>query len=301
VEIKGTPQVERLTRVPCGVGNQRVSWLALVVAQRVSNRLPRGMRRSYEHEHSGIRGGLILPGEISNSVGQTIDPHLLISQAFKDGDTCYMRLGASFSGDGAARAKTLAHGIPSNYVSPFNQRAYYPTMASSINSSAAMQQRAVDISKREGQTVSMCERVLEKRRGHGVDNEEAVLAAKFRLLMCESNIEFSQVYIDVDGDGVNDAEQTKAQEALRMFELLVVHDLEQEKDAMVLLLEKYLNDIVDVFQYFAAYGSETTAIDVSTISRPEFFHFLRHCNVFDLDNDGKTRLEADQIFDHSTR
>jgi hypothetical protein len=255
------------------------------------------MRRSYEHEFSGIRGGFLQPGEITKKGGQVVDPRLIISQAFKDGDTCYMRFGASFQNDSKATAKIVAHGVPSNYISPFNQRAYYPTIASSVNCSGALQQRAALITQ-NNLVVSRCERLLHKKhvqRGEIRASEEELLAAKFRILMNGGDLEFDEnTDHDLDGDGVTDADEMRLQAAQMEYAKFRMPELNEERDAIVLVLQKHLNMLNDVFQYFAAYGSNTESTELATISRNEFWHFLNHCKVFSDLN--AVRQQAIDIF-----
>jgi hypothetical protein len=283
VEITGTPQREKIS-ICCGPGAQKVSWLALTVSQRVSNRLPRGMRRTYEHEFSGIRGGFMMPGEITMSGGKVVDPQLTVKQAFIDGDTCYMRFGASFKGNSTAQSKVVAHGIPSTYISPFNQRAFYPTIASSVNCSGALQQRAALIN-RQDQVVSRCERLLHKKHlisGEKKATEEEVMAAKFRMLMGGGDLEFDEYADeDLDGDGVSDADGMRLQAARQLFDRFQIKEMkEEEKEEVVAVLSKHLGQLNDVFQYFSAFGANTDTNDLSTMSQNEFFHFLTQSKVF---------------------
>jgi hypothetical protein len=234
VEIQGIPQLETIS-VFCGPGNQLCRWLALTVSQRVSNRLPRGMRRSYEHESSGIRGGFLMPGELTKLDGQVVDPHLQIKQVFKNADKCVMKLGHSFKG-GVASTNVVAHGVPSNLVAPFNQRAFYPTTASSINSSGALQHRAAAITRND-LTISRFERLLHKRhqaRGDKKATEEEILAAKFRVLMQGGDLDFdADAGEDLDGDGVNDVEEAHMLRAEIEFEKIDLAELQQEKDQFI--------------------------------------------------------------------
>jgi hypothetical protein len=227
VQLVGMLQKSEIA-VPCGEGNQTIKWLALAVGQRISSQLPQGARRSYEHSVGGIRGGFVVPGEIVCN-GVALDPSSTIKAVFEDGETCTYRPGASFSGNSVPNNKPHTCGLPSTYLSPFAQEAFYPNTKSSIKKSREMYQRP----KMATPTSRYEERIQRNRV-----TEDDVLAARFRIVMT-SQAEFSETYSgkakqesqSENGAGAEGEGKELASLAVEnMFDQLDIRDICPDKD-----------------------------------------------------------------------
>lgn len=81
--------------IPCGAGEQRIRWLALVVTQKLATQsAAHGRRRAFER--SKLKNSFHLPSEVIDSNGVTVDHGDTINGAFKNGEIIKVKLGSTF-------------------------------------------------------------------------------------------------------------------------------------------------------------------------------------------------------------
>jgi hypothetical protein len=191
VSIEGLPQFAKNKPIVirCCEGNQRIKWLSLTVSQRCCGQKPSGARRS--NEHWNIPAGFVVPGEVLNynpddpTSSTVIDPTLCIKDVFKPGfNECIVRLGSDFGRDYLAKQRISAFGVPSNYLSPFAQRAFYSTTATKLQNYDALKER---VEKNEEEQRSLVTRwELSHAQRHKTTRQD-VEVSKFRMVMLDQS------------------------------------------------------------------------------------------------------------------
>lgn len=210
--------------IACGLGQQNIKWLALVVSQRIGNTAPKGARRSKDSRLNkfNTHSSSLVPGEILiNNV--VADPLMSIKEAVSAhnahgaGDGEMPRVSVRFFEPGAASRRPRTPkgptplstgldmvqyhhmgGVPSQYFSPFAQRAFYTKQTVSLTKQKALTDhlghRLYDdehITTRYERTVA----ARRERRGEAVRKvgRADVMASRYRTYMAtQSDLHMSQ-------------------------------------------------------------------------------------------------------------
>jgi hypothetical protein len=289
VNIGGLPdhaKVEPID-VPCGEGQQLIKWLSLTVTQRLSNSKPSGAMRAREGNKLHARGGFAVPGEVLDTSGDVIDPHLPINAVFKNGDECFVSFGAKFTADCQVKQEISAFGVPQNYMSPFAQRAFYPNTSQSFKQYDALKER-VEIEKAE--EASLVSRWEEKMSAK--PSQEEVMAANFRLIMVD-NAGFGD---DDDQTGQQLRELNVEETWLRMNMVKLGEVPKEEAAQLQAHLVTWIDLVDNVFKYYTALEVGPPG-SVATMSRNELQAFVSGCDVFK--NHVRMRDVVDMVFDEA--
>merc|ERR1712096_382485 len=98
--------------------------------------------------------------------------------------------------------------------------------------------------------------------------------------------------------GANEGQALAALAVKHMFDNLQIDDIcpEKELDECIEICTQYMDDIDNVFKYYAGFGAGGAA---TLISRTEFHHFISHTHVFD--DHATTKTICDSIFEDANK
>jgi hypothetical protein len=288
VNVGGLPdhaQIEPI-EIPCGEGRQLIKWLALTVTQRLSNSKPSGAQRARETNKLHARGGFAVPGEVLDSKGELIDPQLPINEVFKNGDECFVSFGAKFATDCKVAANIASFGIPSQYMSPFAQRAFYPNTSESFKQYDALKERVEIEKKEEASLVSRWESKIAQKPSH-----EEVMAAHFRLVMVDN------AGFDDDDASAATLRELNVDEIWSRMNMVKLGEVPKEQaDQLKSTLVDWIELADNVFKYYTALEVGPPG-SVATMSRSELAAFINGCGVFK--NHTRMADVVDMVFDEA--
>jgi hypothetical protein len=230
---------------------------------------------------------MLVPGEVlayENADDPTslevVDPMLLIKDVFEPGggNACVVRLGPTFGRDFQPKQSISAFGVPTTYLSPFAQKAFYTTTAAKLQNYDALKERVEKKVEEQQALVSRYELAyLQKKRA----TQEDVDANKYRRTMA------TQSAFD-GGNGLDGGVRAVALELMAVsnavdasFDQMSMCRLSQIKSAEKQELKKvvvhWMSLVDNVFKFYSGLGQES---GTATMSKSEFAHFITGVNIF---------------------
>jgi hypothetical protein len=286
--VEGLPQLAKAKpiEVRCCEGNQLIKWLSLTVSQRCCSQKPSGARRSYERSRTG--NGFVVPGEVlacdadDPGVLSVVDPRLPIKEVFKPGhNKCIVRLGPTFGHDCLAKQNISAFGVPSTYLSPFAQRAFYSVTADKLQNYDALKER---VEKKEEECNKLVTRWELERSLQKSFSQVDVDASKFRVAMVDQSgfagdIEHRRGSMNVPDSAeqnlvlLETVEIAFEQMSMCRNDLISAADRKSLKHAVA----EWLNLVDNVFKFYSGMGADS---GTGTMSKSEFKHFIAGSKIF---------------------
>jgi hypothetical protein len=225
--------------IQCGPGNQTIKWLSLAAGQRYA-----AYSSSESFGQAAYSSRVVLPHELLDSNGNSLDPKSRIRDVLNGGDTIKFHFSASVGARGDCALRTNKFGVPRTACSEFSRKAFFIDSAKSLLAHEKKQKSTILSCASDyeiGQTAKVRLRRLSEQR-----HEQKILADHESL--------FDQMYQqNLDAQGVLSSDQDLIHAVIdhTNVDALCANDQKSLQTIHSVLVTK-LQSIQDIFRYYAA-------------------------------------------------
>lgn len=270
-------ETNQVLQINCGRAKQKVSWLAMAAAQRTMLQQPHGRNRQRENYH--VNGGVVLPGNLKDSTGRTINPNIEIRRAFADGDHITMGLGARMTSSHRPTMPVGARGRPQ--MARFTQLAYPSGTASRAEVESVKDDKYIDkVDAREFAKSALARKIaLKTKKFQKKQKHNETLAAQFRLVMRNQGLFDNAFGLMTESERQEELGAIIGHE-WDMMNFSDIDDNTEEEEKCKQIISNNIGPLSDMFRYYCGL-SRTTSI--STMSFSEFETFCGKCAIPNID------------------
>jgi len=276
-------QTKQTIKINCGRAKQKVSWLAMAAAQRTMLQQPHGRNRQRENIH--VNGGLILPGDLKDSSGRTVNPNMEIRKAFSKNDHITMSLGAKLTMSQRPTMPVGERGRPN--MSRFTKLAYPAEPTSRQEASKVKNDKYVDIVDKNFEQSALARKMALKtntyRKKH---NHNETLAAQFRLVMRNQGLFENAFGLMTEQERLQELDAIIGDEWSQMKFNDIEGKPEEEENCKIIVMNN-IGPLSDMFRYYCGL-SRTSSL--STMSFGDFESFVGKAKIEGIDRSKLTEI-----------